>query len=214
MKIKKNSIRVYLFQSICVITLIVFCLISYLINNSLRVAESKLKDDYLYVSNEILTDNVVPVINETTTTIIRPYKEENITIAKSYYDYKAESNEQENAIIYYENTYIQNTGVDYAKETVFDVVSILDGSVISVTEDDIVGKTVKIKHQNEIISIYQSLGEVSVDVNDIVNQGQIIGTSGENSLNSQMGNHLHFELYYNQQLVNPEDYFDKELGDF
>lgn len=214
MKIRKDNIRLYLFQCICVMVLLVFCLGSYLINNSLKVAESKLDDDYLYVSNEILTDNIVPVIKEDNKTIIRPYKEENVTIAKSYYDYQAESSIQENSIIYYENTYIQNTGVDYAKDTIFDVVAILSGKVISVTEDDIVGKTIKIKHENEIISVYQSLGEVNVSVDDVVNQGQMIGVSGTCAINSELGNHLHFELYYNNKLVNPEDYFDKTLGEF
>ena len=65
---------------------------------------------------------------------------------KSYYDYKAEEENQEASIIYYENTYIQNTGVDYVSKEVFDVNSIADGTVISVTQDDIVGQTIKIKH--------------------------------------------------------------------
>ena len=211
--IKKN-VRLYLFQGICAMVLVLFCLVSYLITNSLRVAEEKLEDEYLYVSHEVLTDNVVPVISENETTLIKPYKAEGVSIAKSYYDYKAEASDQENAIVYYQDTYIQNNGVDYAKETSFEVLAVLSGRVISVTEDDIVGKTVKIEHDNNIISVYQSLGEVNINVDEKVNQGQIIGVSGENAINSTMGNHLHFELYYANRLVNPEDYYGKKLGEF
>ena len=39
----------------------------------------------------------------------------------------------------------------------------------------------------------------------------MIGKSGTNSIDKELGNHLHFELYLNSQVVNPEDYFDKEI---
>ena len=47
--------------------------------------------------------------------------------------------------------------------------------------------------------------------NDTVKQGQVIGKSGTNSIDKELGNHLHFELYLNSQVVNPGDYFDKEI---
>lgn len=211
---KKRSSRVYIFQGICAMAVIVFCLGSYLLTNSILVAEDKLNQNHTYVSYEILTDNVIPVISEEENILTKPFKAEGVSVAKSYYDYASESDNQESSIIYYKNTYIQNTGIDYAKETSFEVVSVLKGTVISITEDDIVGKTVKIKHDNDIISVYQSLGEVTVTENETVNQGQTIGTSGENAINSEMGNHLHFELYYVNKLVNPEDYYNKSVGEF
>lgn len=211
---KKRSSRVYLFQGICAMIVIVFCLGSYLLTNSILVAEEKLDENHTFVSYEILTDNVIPVISEEESVLTKPFKAEGVSVAKSFYDYKSESDSQESSIIYYENTYIQNTGIDYTKETSFEVVSVLSGTIISITEDDIVGKTVKIKHDNEIISVYQSLGEITVTENETVNQGQTIGTSGENAINSEMGNHLHFELYYANKLVNPEDYYNKPVGDF
>ena len=45
--------------------------------------------------------------------------------------------EQEKSIIYYEDTYMQNSGVDYGTETEFEVISILEGTVINVKEDDL-----------------------------------------------------------------------------
>ena len=213
-KLKKKSPKFYLYQAVCAMAIIVFCLGGYLLTNSILVAEEKLNQNHTYVSYEILTDNVIPVIKEEDNIILKPFKAEGVNIVKNYYDYKSESDSQESSIVYYENTYIQNTGVDYSKESSFEVVSILSGTVISITEDDIVGKTIKIKHDNDIISTYQSLGEVTVEENETVNRGQIIATSGENSINSEIGNHLHFELSISNKLVDPEQYYGKKVGEF
>lgn len=166
-----------------------------------------------YVDNEIISpNNQIPVVSNETQ-IIRPYTASDVSIAKNYYDYEAEAKEQENAIIYYENTYMQNSGIDYKSDNVFDVISILDGTVISVKDDDILGSVVEVKHTNDIISVYQSLSEVSVKENDTVLAGQKLGKSGESNINKDIGNHLHFELYYKGQIVNPELYYDKNVED-
>ena len=94
---------------------------------------------------------------------------------KHYYDYQAEKETQEKALIYHENTYMQNSGVDFGGVDKFDVVSVLDGAVINVKDDTLFGKIVEIRHSNEGISLYQSLSEISVKKGDEVKQGQIIG---------------------------------------
>lgn len=154
----------------------------------------------------------IPVINADSM-IIRPYLNGDVKIVKNYYDYQSESSAQENSIIYYGNTYMQNSGVDYGLDDVFDVVSILDGTVIEVIDDEIMGKTVKIKHSNDLISVYQSLGDVFVKVDDKIVQGVVIGTSGESNVSPELSRHLHFELYYKGSVVNPENYYDKYVGE-
>lgn len=211
----KRSSKYYLLHGIVVSIIALVCLLGYSITQSLQVAENKINENLEYVSYEILTDNVMPVSTEQeidNSEIIRPYTSKDITIGKSYYDYKAEEEDQEASIIYYENTYIQNTGVDYVSKEVFDVNSIADGTVISVTQDDIVGQTIKIKHNNDMISVYQSVNDVKVKENDEVTKGQVIATSGTNNINSELGNHLHFELYNQNILVNPEDFFIANEG--
>lgn len=156
--------------------------------------------------------NDVPVVN-TEVTISRPYTNGNMKIVKNYYDYQADASRQEESIVYYGNTYMQNSGVDYGMDDEFEVVSILDGTVTEVVDDDIMGKTVKIKHSNDLISVYQSLGSVDVKVDDEVTQGMVIGTSGEANVSPELGNHLHFELYHQGSVVNPENYYDKLLGE-
>ncbi len=166
-------------------------------------------DDLDYVSSSIL-DEDVPVINEVSK-MIKPYTASGVSIAKSYYDYQADAAEQEKSIVYHDNTYMQNSGVDYVLEDVFDVVSVLDGTVTNVKEDELVGKTIEIKHDNDYVTVYQSLSEVSVKKGDTVKQGDVIGKSGTNELDSEAGNHLHFELYIGGQVVNPANYIDKEI---
>lgn len=180
-----------------------------LITKTLKGNDEKTTPEYTYVSSTILSQEV-PVINETIK-MIKPYTNENVTIGKTYYDYKAESKAQESSITYYDGSYIQNSGVDYVLEETFDVVSVLNGTVVNVKQDDILGNIVEIKHENNYVTTYQSLSEVTVKKDDIVTQGQIIGKSGSNKLDKDMGNHLHFEVYVNGQVVDPSLYVDKEI---
>lgn len=162
-----------------------------------------------YVTSTVLEEEQ-PVIKERTI-MINPYTDTTVSIGKNYYDYKADAETQEKSIVYHDNTYMQNSGTDFVGEKVFDVVAVLDGSVTDVKEDETLGKVVEIKHENGYISIYQSLSEVSVKKGDMVTQGQVIGKSGTNELDKDMGNHLHFELYVNGTVVNPTLYLNKEL---
>ena len=164
-----KKFRPFVIPSIYVLLVVLFALFGILLNESLKVVENKDENNLTYVSYEVLFDYAIPTINEENNTIIRPYNDENVTIGKYYYDLNDEKT-QENAIIYYENTYMQNIGVDYVKEDIFKVVSILSGEVISVTDNDIVGKTVKVRHNDKLISIYQSLGEVAVKEHDKIKQ--------------------------------------------
>lgn len=206
-KLKKLAIPTIYFLSVIAFGLSIYFIQILFSNIVFKTNDNNLK----YVDKEILNESYsIPVIGNIET-LIRPYLDTDITIAKSYYDYKSDATNQENAIIYYENTYMQNSGVDYSKSTSFDVVSILDGTVINVKEDNILGTTVEIRHNNELISIYQSLSNVTVKKDDTVLQGQIIGKSGTNNINKELKEHLHFELYYKGMVVNPEEYFGKKL---
>ena len=165
------------------------------------------EDEYIYEEREN-----IPVIS-TDVLITRPYVNASVKIVKDFYDYRDDAANQEESIVYYGNTYMQNSGVDYGMGEEFEVVSILDGTVMEVTDDDIMGKTVKIKHSNDLISVYQSLGDVFVKVNDEIVQGTVIGTSGESNVSPELSRHLHFELYHKGSVVNPENYYDKYVGE-
>ena len=172
-------------------------------------------EDLEYVDGEITennSNNDIPVVG-TSVSIVRPYLDSSVSIGKTFYDYEGTNEEQEKSIIYYEDTYMQNSGVDYVSSNVFDVVSILDGTVISVHENDILGTTIEIRHSNNLISVYLSLSDVMVEENMLIVQGQMIAKSGTSNINKDLGNHLHFELYYNGKIVNPEEYYNKSIDE-
>lgn len=178
----------------------------YLIESSISTGRLT-DDDFTYVSKTIF-DESIPVIAQDVK-IARPYSDSEIKLVKSYYDYQADEETQKNSIIFHENTYMQSSGVAYGGKENFEVKSVLDGTVVDVKEDKLLGKIVEIKHSNDVISVYQSLSEVTVSKNDVVKQGDIIGKSGVSNISTELGNHLYFELIIKGTTVNPEEYFDK-----
>ena len=180
---------------------------------SIEVIDEKTQPTY--VSDAIL-DEYVPVVNVEEVieeTIIRPFTDQTVIISNNYYDYQGAEEEQQASILYHENTYLQNTGINYKSENTFDVISILNGEVIEVEDKELLGKSVTIRHDNELISVYQSLGEVLVKKGDNVSTGQVIGKSGTCHLFTNSKNNLHFELYVNGTIADPENYYDKKLSD-
>ncbi len=209
----KRKLKSFVVPAIYSVAIVISIFSMYLVKNIFTKNMDSNKNEVKYVDNEITgVDTVIPVIS-TSTSIIKPYTNNDVKIVNNFYNYQADAESQQNSILYYENTYMQNSGVDYAMDSEFDVVSILDGTIIKVEENDILGVIVEIRHTNDLISIYQSLKDVSVKVDDKVVQGQIIAKSGTSNINTSLTNHLHFELYHKGMIVNPEDYYNKLLGD-
>ena len=211
----KRKLKPFVLPTLYSLAIVIFILCMFLVqsilNNSLFEA-NELKEEIEYVDGDI-TDDIdkdIPVLS-TKVIINKPYIDSSVKVVKNYYDYLSSSEEQEKSIVYYENTYMQNSGIDLSSGNVFDVVSILDGEVVSVKEDELLGKIIEIRHSNELVSVYQSLSEVNVKENDKVLANQVIGKSGESNVNKDLGNHLHFELYHHGKVVNPINYFDKNI---
>lgn len=169
------------------------------------------EDDTIYVTKTIL-DEIVPVVGDTTK-IIKPYVNEEVKIYKNFYKKDGSEEEQKNAIIEYGDTYLQSSGICYYLDRTFDVVSIMDGTVINIKEDEHLGKIVEIRHSDNVISIYQGLSEVSVEKDMNVKNGDMIGVSGKSNIFKDVESFLYFELAVNGKLVNPIDYYDKTLSE-
>ena len=157
-------------------------------------------------------ENVVPVV-ETQTTIINPYLSDDVKVGKYFYDFEADEERQQNSIIFYENTYMQNSGVDYVSDSVFDIVAVLDGEVISVETDSTLGNIIKLKHDKNLITVYQGIDNIDLKEGNTVNQGTIIGTSGTSKINTNYTTSLHFEVYYNGELMDPENFYTLNIED-
>lgn len=208
---KKRKLKPFVKISVLGVTLFVFVLSVLLLTNNKSKQVMKEDSSFTYV-NDYIFDNYYPVIN-TEEKIVKPYNSENVSLYKNFYDKDATVEEQKKSIIYYEGIYMQNSGVDYKSDEIFDVVASVSGTVTNITEDTLLGKTIEIKNSNEITTMYQSLGEVIVKKGDTVTQGQVIAKSGACVLNSDIKQGLHFEMYKNGTVINPEKSYDKNLKD-
>lgn len=208
MKKKEQSLVV---PTVYVLVLFVVTSFIYFTNKSLKNYGNIGLDNITYVSNSIFNRSI-PIVN-IPDTIKAPVLDENIEIVRFYYDKDSDITKKEKSIVYYENTYMPNTGIDYAKEDTFDVFSVYDGTVIDVLDDELLGKTIKIRHNGELISVYQGIDNVEVKKGDVVFSSQKIATSGKSKINESIGNHLHFEIYKDGATINPEGCINKKIGD-
>ena len=175
-------------------------------------SQSKLEEeeDYTYVS-KLFDEQIEPVVNSNQY-LIRPYNNENVKVVQNFYDYKGKEKDQENSIINYDTTYLQNNGVAYGGiNDTFDVLAALDGTVSSIKDDNLLGKVVTVTHSNGITTVYQSLSEVTVKENDQVVQGTVIGKAGESNINKDLGNHVSFEIMKDGKYLNPEDCYETSI---
>ena len=204
----KRNLKLYAVPIIYVLAIFMFGTSMFFIQRIINNNRFESPEIMEYVDSEIVTDNeYIPVVSQVAT-IMRPYLNGDVKINKTFYNYEDDASNQENSIIIYENTYMQNSGVDYRYTENFDIISILDGTVIEVTDNELLGKTIQIRHNNDLISIYQSLSEVIVKQDETVLRGQVIGKSGTCSIYSNDFN-LHFELTYQGKNIDPEKNYDK-----
>lgn len=68
------------------------------------------------------------------------------------------------------------------------------------------GNYVKIRHENglQTLCAHMKYGSVTLKAGDTVTQGEQIGLMGSTGFAN--GNHLHYEVFLNDEKVNPEDY--------
>jgi len=204
-RIKLKPITISLIYLVVTISLVISLM-------SLASNLFKIERPINYITTSTITEDVKPVIAEKKT-IVRPYTDEDVVVLQNFYDYTDEKEKQEKSLILYENTYLQNSGVDYGKEEVFDVVSIYSGVILDIKEDDILGKIIEIQHPNNVISYYECLGDIKVSKDDTVTIGEIIATSGTCNISKNLGNHLHLEISSEGKMINPESIYDKLIDD-
>lgn len=87
------------------------------------------------------------------------------------------------------------------------VYAVLDGTVIASGWNDDSGYTIQIQHVNDIISIYKHNQKLLRKVGDKVTAGEPIAIVG-NTGTLTTGEHLHFELWYRGEAVDPTKYIN------
>ncbi len=96
-------------------------------------------------------------------------------------------------------------GVDIVAKTNEPVKCIADGTVLFSSWTQDAGYVMMIQHSGNLISVYKHNAELYKKVGTFVNAGEIIALVG-NSGELTNGPHLHFELWYNGNSLNPEEF--------
>lgn len=136
--------------------------------------------------------------------------QEGIDIVRYYYEIDGAHNDQ--ALDVFEGVYRQSQGIDYGSQETFEVIASLSGTVSEVKKDAILGLCVTIDCENGVKLIYQSLSDVGLEKGQSVAQGSIIGNSGHNIYEADLGNHVHFTVEKDGETLNPLNVFDQKVS--
>lgn len=98
-----------------------------------------------------------------------------------------------------------HAGLDIRAKHGNSVYAAFDGKVIEATRSSKgYGNTIKILHDNGLITLYAHLSAFSVKRGDVICKGKIIGKIGTSG--NATGPHLHFEIIEDKKKVNPLQY--------
>lgn len=214
---KKRKLKGYVLPAIYFVVLVVMVVSITFLSQSLLEKQKMNDEDYNYsksVFEESENDSTNTEVDTTTEIkIVRPYTSDKVTVTKEFYNKDESVENQEKALIFYENTYMPNTGILYGSDEKFDVIAILNGTVKEIKEDEILGQMITIECDNKITAVYYTLGEIKVNEGDQITQNQVIATSGTSNIDSSKAESLLFETYIDGVLTNPNNLFDKSISE-
>jgi murein DD-endopeptidase MepM/ murein hydrolase activator NlpD len=96
-------------------------------------------------------------------------------------------------------------GIDIVAKTNEAVKNVADGTIVFASWTQDAGYVIMVQHRGNLISVYKHNAELLKKVGTFVNAGEIISIVG-NSGEMTDGPHLHFELWYNGNPLNPEEF--------
>lgn len=135
-----------------------------------------------------------------------------VVVVKPFYEKEGSAEEHQAALVQYNETFTPNTGIDLARQDnqSFEVRAALGGKVTRVEEVPLLGFVVEITHANNLKTVYESVTDVKVKQDSEVKQGDVIASAGRNEIEKDLGNHVHFAVYENGELVNPTTVLPKQ----
>lgn len=96
-------------------------------------------------------------------------------------------------------------GVDIVAKTNEPVKCVADGTVVMSSWTQDAGYVIAVQHRGSLVSVYKHNAGLLKKVGSFVNAGDIISIVG-NSGEMTDGPHLHFEMWYNGNSLNPEEF--------
>ena len=102
-------------------------------------------------------------------------------------------------------------GVDIQAASGATVLSACNGTVLSVSEDPLMGTTVVVEHDGGYQTTYANLqSHPPVEAGEIVSAGQILGAVGTTAAaEAAQGPHLHFSVSKDGEAVNPHEFLEQ-----
>jgi stage II sporulation protein Q len=133
---------------------------------------------------------------------------EALQVIMPFYEADASGEEKQAAMLEHDDMYIPSTGISLATEDnqAFEVLAAMSGTVTRVEKLPLLGNLVEITHEGGLKTIYQSLSDVTVSLDQDIVQGDVIAKAGRNELQKDAGIHVHFEIHQDNQPVNPEQF--------
>ena len=168
--------------------------------------EAQLPVESLPENVEAIATGPVPetVISQVPETAPKPLKTTSPLAGKEVFGYSMET------LSYNQTTRDWRThdGVDIAAEAGAEVVAAADGEVYTTYEDESLGYTVVIRHEDGYTTRYSSLSEdLQVKPGDRVSMGQVIGTVDSTALvETALGPHLHFSVSHRDIPMDPAEF--------
>ena len=107
--------------------------------------------------------------------------------------------------------YRLHEGMDFTAKAGTEVLAAVDGTVKSVTSDDVLyGTEVTIEHANGVTTVYRFIdASETLKEGSKVNRGDVIGTVAvAEGVENLDGDHLHFEVFRNGEVVDPDEYLN------
>jgi len=104
------------------------------------------------------------------------------------------------------DTRTRHFGIDLVTAPKAIVSSSLDGTVIMTGWTMETGFVIVIQHSNNLVSVYKHNSTILKEMGDKVNAGEAISIVGSSGELYTSGPHLHFELWYNGQPIDPSQY--------
>ena len=130
-----------------------------------------------------------------------------VNVVKPFYDPAGTKENHLEAMVQYNDISVTNNGIDLAREdnSSFEVKAALSGKVTRVEMHPLMGTVVEVTHSGDLKTVYQSVTDAKVKDGDEVTQGQTLASAGRCEMESDLGNHVHFEVYSKGNLVNPAE---------
>lgn len=102
-------------------------------------------------------------------------------------------------------------GMDIASTRRAEVKAANKGKVVFADYLGIYGNMVLLDHGQGVFSLYSHLSKIEVVVDDVIDQGVVLGLTGKTGMAG--GDHLHFSMLVNGVFVTPKEWWDQQWID-